>query len=88
MPHSKPPRERPRARPVHVLRDENGNAATCPVTPFYVVIPTVENFTDDETAAYETGEYSLRLSAHLPVHETFADYIIDRSLDAWTRSRG
>lgn len=53
---------------------------------FFVVIPRVETFKGDELAAYEAGHYSLRICEHLPEHRDFIDYLIDGSLDAWTRS--
>jgi len=55
--------------------------------PFFVVIPTVETFTEEERAVYESGRYPMRVSYHLPEHENFGDYLIERSVAAWTRSK-
>jgi hypothetical protein len=59
-----------------------------PRTPFFVVIPAVESFGADERAEYEAGRYSLRICEHIPEHEDFADFLIERSVAAWTRSQG
>lgn len=58
-----------------------------PNTPFYATIRSVESFSDDDRRVYENGGYPVHVSSHLEEHETFADYLIDRSLDAWTRSQ-
>lgn len=55
---------------------------------FFAEIPLPETMSPEERELYESGEYPIRLVQHLPEHETFADYLIERSLEAWTRSRG
>lgn len=56
--------------------------------PFFVVIPKVETFKTDEQAAYKAGHYPMRVSEHLPEHVDLVDYLIERSVASWTRSRG
>ena len=54
----------------------------------YVRIPAYNNLSADQQAAIVTDGYPVLVSEHLPQHEDFADFLIERSLDAWTRSAG
>jgi hypothetical protein len=72
---------RPTASPI---RDPAGS----PRKSFYVTIPSGASFTDEDRAVYDGGGYPLHVSPHLREHESFADFLVERSLEAWTRSRG
>ena len=54
----------------------------------YVRIPAYGGLSADEQAAIVTDGYPVQVTEHLPEHETFADYLIEQGLDAWTRSQG
>lgn len=60
-------------------------AATLPVDEFFVTIPTVETFTPEEKAAYDAGEYTLRVCEHLPPHEGFLDFLVEQGVAEWRR---
>lgn len=60
-------------------------AVSLPATEFFVTIPTVETFTSEEKAAYEAGEYTLRICEHLPPHEGFLDFLVEQGVAEWRR---
>lgn len=56
---------------------------------FYAVIRPKTLLTADQRSRLDAdGEYPVELVEHLPAHETFLDYLIDRSLEAWARAAG
>lgn len=56
---------------------------------YYIVIPGLQALTPEQRAEVERGgSYPILKRTHLPEHETFVDFLIERSLSAWTRSRG
>ena len=56
---------------------------------FYVTIPSYEALAADARARVDDGEpYPFTVSEHLPEHETFLDYLIDQSVEAWRRAAG
>lgn len=57
-------------------------------TDFWVLIPSFEALTSDETAMVETGDWPVRRADSLPEHEALVDFLIERSVETWTRSRG
>jgi len=74
------PRTSVSARP---LREPEGGE------DFYVVVPSYKNLSEEERESVDAGgAYPLRRFTHLPRHETFLDFLIERGLAAWTRSQG
>lgn len=56
---------------------------------FWVKIRASEQLNAEERAAVEEGAaYPVEEMCHLPEHEDFLDYLIDRSITAWIRSQG
>lgn len=54
---------------------------------YYARIP--RNLTPEQSAVVDGGgPYPVIESDHLVEHEMFVEFLIDRSLDAWTRSQG
>ncbi len=56
---------------------------------FWLKIRASEQLNAEERAAVEEGAaYPVEEMCHLPEHEDFLDYLIDRSIAAWIRSQG
>lgn len=53
---------------------------------FFVVIPAKPNETEAVELA-ETGDWPLRISEHLPAHETFLDFLVEGGVSAWTQGQ-
>ena len=53
---------------------------------FFARLPA--HITPAEYDATATEGWPVQVAEHLPEHETFVDYLIERGLDAWTRSQG
>ena len=54
---------------------------------FFVRIP--RHLTPEQAVIVNAGgPYPVIESDYLPKHEVFVEFLIDRSLDAWTRSQG
>jgi hypothetical protein len=58
-------------------------------TDFWVVIPAPQGLTPEENALVEEGgDWPVRRLDHLPEHESLVDFLIERSVETWTRSQG
>ncbi len=56
---------------------------------FFTVIPSPATLTQEERIIVEHGgDWPVRTVEHLPQHEQFLDFLIERSIAAWTRSKG
>ena len=56
---------------------------------FYIVFPGPGELTEEQWVRRLQGNpYPAKLREHLPAHEDFLDFLIERSLAAWTRSQG
>jgi len=56
---------------------------------FYVTIPAPRQLSPKEQETVSAGgSYPVHVSEHMPEHETFLDYLVERSVAAWSRSRG
>jgi hypothetical protein len=52
----------------------------------FAVVPTLSE--GERTSLAAGGRCRVDLSDHLPEHEALLDYLIERSVIAWTRSQG
>lgn len=69
------------------IPDAPPKAATPAEHTYFVRIP--RNLTPEQSAVVEGGgPYPVIESDYLTEHEVFVEFLIDRSLDAWTRSQG
>jgi hypothetical protein len=55
---------------------------------FITILPSNMPPEEEEAASAQSGVAEFLMEEHLPEHETFADYLIERSLAVWTRSQG
>ncbi len=85
--HGPRPRQQRMKRKAQPTTGMNVPLATAilPANEFFVTIPTVETFTSEEKAAYEAGEYTLRICEHLPPHEGFLDFLVEQGVAEWRR---
>ncbi len=84
------PKERTTPKPHPLLRNQANHATkkTAPIY-FWVVIPDEKNLTPDERKLVEAGgPWPARKLDHLPEHELLVDFLIERSVESWTRSKG
>jgi len=55
---------------------------------FYAVVPVYESLSPEARGAIITDGYPVVTVEHLPQHRGFIDFLVDRSIEAWTRSQG
>jgi hypothetical protein len=50
---------------------------------FWITIPAAKNFTAEERALFESGQYPFTVCEHLPEHLAFLDFLINQGVAAW-----
>jgi len=55
---------------------------------FYAVVPVYESLSPEARGAIITDGYPVVTVEHLPQHRGFIDFLVDWSIEAWTRSQG
>lgn len=55
---------------------------------FYAVIPSPTSRSYADQVPNTAADYPVVTVEHLPEHLGFLDFLVDRSIDAWTRSQG
>jgi len=76
----------PRAKPLRI--EETAAPGRSAPRRAYAVIPAYSSLSPEARAAIITDGYPIRVVEHLPAHRTFLEFLIDRSLAAWTHSQG
>lgn len=55
----------------------------------YITIPSYDTLSETQRAAVDAGEkYPVIVEDYLPEHLSLVDFLVERSLEAWARSKG